>query len=65
MNYSSTDYLKLLTNEHAHILLERSLPRGHLKRDFVSIKLPSGKDASRYARRAASLFARSKCRTKS
>ena len=24
MNYSSTDYLKLLAKEHAHILLERS-----------------------------------------
>ena len=44
MNYSSTDYLKLLAKEHAHILLERSAPRGPLKRDFISLKLPSGED---------------------
>jgi hypothetical protein len=43
MNLRSTDYLKLLAMEHAYILLERSAPRGSLKRDFVSIKLPGGK----------------------
>jgi hypothetical protein len=44
MNFRSTDYLTLLAKERAHILLERSLSRGHLKGDLISIKLPSGKD---------------------
>jgi hypothetical protein len=44
MNYRSAYYLKLLATEHAYILLERSVPHGRLKRDFIFVKLPSGKD---------------------
>lgn len=44
MKFGSTDYLKLLATEPAYILLERSVPRGRLKGDFISVKRPSGED---------------------
>ncbi len=46
----STDYLRLLTANDWYLLLERGSPRGRLKKDFVSVKMPDGKDASGFTK---------------
>jgi hypothetical protein len=40
----STEFLALIARHNCHIVLEKAAPAGRLKRDFVSIKSPDGRD---------------------
>jgi hypothetical protein len=39
----STEYLKLIAQNDCHLRLERSVPAGRLKCDFISIRLDDGR----------------------
>jgi hypothetical protein len=42
----STDYLRLMTKNDCHVVLERAVPRGRLKRDLATIKSNDGRDVA-------------------
>jgi hypothetical protein len=42
----STDYLRLMTKNDCHVVLERATPRGRLKRDLATIVSNDGCDVA-------------------
>ena len=44
--FGSTDFLRLIAQHGLHVVLERGIPRGPLKKDRATLKVADGRNAS-------------------